>query len=114
VAEQILEAQAQDLVVSIQAVAKRLHLENQPFPVPLLHALRIALLVVLISCAIVACVFEKLVLAGGNFTHEGSYLTALLKKKVAQQVPHATVLLPTLKPEYAAALLARNNAAAKP
>lgn len=87
VAEQILEAQAQDLVVSIQAVAKRLHLENQPFP---------------------------LVLAGGNFTHEGSYLTDLLKKKVTQQVPHATVLLPTLKPEYAAALLARNNATAKP
>lgn len=86
VAEQILEGQAQDLVVSIQAVAKRLHIENQPFP---------------------------LVLAGGNFTHEGSYLTALLKKKVNQQLPQVTVLLPTLKPEYAAALLARNNATAK-
>jgi len=86
VAEKILEGQAQDLVVSIQAVAKRLHLENQPFP---------------------------LVLAGGNFTHEGSYLTDLLKKKVNQQVPHATVLLPTLKPEYAAALLSLNNASAK-
>jgi hypothetical protein len=49
------------------------------------------------------------VLAGGNFTHEGSYLTALLKRQIAEQVPQATVLMPTLSPEYAAALLALNS-----
>jgi hypothetical protein len=51
----------------------------------------------------------QLVLAGGNFTHEGSYLTALLKRQIAEQVPQATVLMPTLSPEYAAALLALNS-----
>jgi hypothetical protein len=34
VAEKILDGQVQDLVVSVRAVAKKLNLENQPFPVP--------------------------------------------------------------------------------
>jgi hypothetical protein len=51
------------------------------------------------------------VLAGGNFTHEGSYLTDLVQRKVGQQLPQATVLMPSLKPEYAAALLSLNASA---
>jgi len=80
VAQKILEDQAQALVVSIKAVVKKLGLGGQEsFP---------------------------LVLAGGNLTHHDSYLTTMVKQMVHQQIPQANVSLPSLKPEFAAALLA--------
>ncbi len=52
----------------------------------------------------------QLVLAGGNLTHEGSLLAALVKEKVMKQLPNIRTVTPQCSPEFAAALLALNAA----
>jgi hypothetical protein len=50
-----------------------------------------------------------LVLAGGNLTHEGSYLATLLAEKLADKYPTATILYPQVNAAVAAALLIKNR-----
>jgi N-acetylglucosamine kinase-like BadF-type ATPase len=82
VAQAIIDHQAEQLVVSVEAVARRLQLSSQSFP---------------------------LVLAGGNLTHEGSDLARLFKEKASRRLPTAQVIKPTLDAESAAAVLAMNT-----
>lgn len=53
---------------------------------------------------------EVLVVAsGGNFTHPGSVLLKTFKEEIVKRIPNAKVVLPSIDPAMAAALLAFNN-----
>ena len=81
VAEQILETAVDGIIEMVIAVAKGLGITNEPF---------------------------KIVLAGGNFSHQPKFVD-LLRKKLKPVAPKAIADLPRFEPVVGAILLAMKN-----
>jgi len=82
VSKRILENAAEELLCNISAVTRGLYMEKEEFP---------------------------LVFAGGNLTHKESPLAKLLISKAQERFPFSRILFPSIEPEMAAALIAKNQ-----